>query len=53
MLKDMLLALDEAWRCDASLPTGKAAAEIYAKLVDKMGQKDFSAVYNQIQSLSE
>lgn len=43
MLKDMRLALEEARRWGASLPTGSAALEAYSQLED--GDLDFSSIF--------
>jgi 3-hydroxyisobutyrate dehydrogenase len=52
MAKDMMLALEEAQRCGAALPTGEIATEMYRVLSKQMGQKDFSSVFLHIQSIS-
>ncbi|PJF18704.1 3-hydroxyisobutyrate dehydrogenase, mitochondrial [Paramicrosporidium saccamoebae] len=53
MVKDMMLALEEAQRCGAALPTGAIATEMYRTLAERMGQKDFSSVFLHIQSISK
>lgn len=48
MLKDMGLALEVGQETSTPLPLGKAAAEVYARVVKErpeLGGKDFSAVY--------
>lgn len=53
MAKDMILALEEAQRCGAALPTGEIATEMYRSLAERMGQKDFSSIFLHIQSISK
>lgn len=53
MIKDMMLAQEEATKIGVALPSGDVAAKLYKMLLDGEQDKDFSAVYQCIQRLSQ